>query len=73
MITTAETVHMHMALNVRDIERSVDFYTSFLGQAPKKLRRTTRNSRSGTRGSSCHSISCRSWLAATRSHTSDCG
>ena len=38
MNTPANTFRMHLALNVRDIERSVAFYTSFLGQAPAKLR-----------------------------------
>ena len=38
MNTTTDTSRLHLSLNVRDIERSVDFYTSFLGQAPAKLR-----------------------------------
>ncbi len=38
MNTTANTFHMHLALNVRDLGRSVDFYSAFLGQAPAKLR-----------------------------------
>ena len=37
MSTTPDTFRVHLALNVRDIERSVDFYTAFLGQAPAKL------------------------------------
>lgn len=37
MSTTPDTFRMHLALNVRDIERSVDFYAAFLGQAPARL------------------------------------